>query len=171
MKSLISEEVINKLNKLVQRFFQMNAIFDNMAYSLENQGYHAVSDIFHHSIAHKPPVWSDKITDFGYNLGIRFVREGLSTENRKYNGVEEIFNEVYNQFINITDEVARLIEELDFDYKNRYIVINLEDLLQILQPYVRVADTWKEKAHEYTKHDNLYKFDKDFHTFISIPEQ
>lgn len=170
MKGLVKPEVVGKLNDLIQRMFYLNAVFDNIAYSLEYQGYHDTSSIFHENIAHKPPVWSDFISDFMYELGVRAVRKGIPDQKDDYSGVEVIFNRVSDEFIGLADYIERLIEEMDFDYKNRYIVIKLENLLEMIQPYIRVVETWRLKAFEYTKHDNLYKFDKDFHTFISLPE-
>lgn len=170
MKSLVKAEVVDKLNNLIQRMFYLNAVFDNIAYSLEYQGYHDTSSIFHEKIAHMPPIWSDFISDFMYEVGARAVRKGIPDQTDDYNGVEIIFDRVSKEFIELIDYIARLIEELDFDYKNKFIVISLESLLEMIQPYVRVVETWRMKAFEYTKYDNLYKFDKDFHTFISLPE-
>lgn len=170
MKSLVKAEVVDKLNDLIQRMFYLNAVSDNIAYSLEYKGYHDTSNIFHEGIAHRFPAWSDFISDFMYELGVRAVRKGIPDQTEEYEDIKAIFDKISSEFIGLADYIDRLIEEMDFDYKNRYIVIKLENLLEMIQPYIRVVETWRLKAFEYTKHDNLYKFDKDFHTFISLPE-
>lgn len=168
MRSLLKPDVIDKLNDLLRFMFKANSFGDLVAYQLESWGYHDASDIYHHQISHKFPVWADNVSDFMYNMGAMPVRKGFDGDDHEFESIEKIFKDNYQLFINLTDYIAQLIEEFEFDYKNRYVVINLEDVLQTIQPYVRVADTWMQKAEEYTKHDNLYKFDKDFHTFIKL---
>lgn len=170
MKSLLKNDVIDKLNVLIKDMFEANSIADNIAYNLESMGYHATSEFYHLNIAHKFGAWADLISDAMYYMGARPTRLGFEGNTNQYSQVSEIFNDNLAIFMRLTDEVARLIEELDFDYKNRYMVIQLEDLLTIIQPYIRVADTWVDKAIAYESHDNMYKFDKDFEKFIDMPK-
>lgn len=172
MKSLVSEEVINKLNDLLAKFFKANSFGDNLVYWLQQENYVNIADIYHHKVAH----WftgdqgADYIGDIIYKLNGRALRKGFDGDTGNFKSVEKAFADNLGLFENLADETSRIIEELDFNYKNKYIVIKLETMLEILQEYVKVSIIWYEKVKLYTEKDKLYALDKDFHTFAELPE-
>lgn len=142
-----------------------------MAYWLEQENYIKTADIYHHHIAH----WftgnqgADFIGDMMIKINARPVRKAFAGDTHDFESVEKAFADNLGLFESLADETAKIIQELDSDYKNKYVVIKLEQLLENLQTYVRISWVWYEKAKLYRQKDKLYAFDKDFAGFIDIP--
>lgn len=83
---LTKQRTAEQLQKLVDGSFNLNSIFDNIAYGLtEDLHLPKFGDYVHHSIAHVFPVdFADYIQDFANARGVRIVRGVVPAHNTIY---------------------------------------------------------------------------------------
>ena len=83
---IMSDGVYTKINELVQASFQLNSFCDNIAYNIDECNYYHISDVFHHSFAHKFPKFADIITEFMSKIDARAIRGELKSNTENYDG-------------------------------------------------------------------------------------
>lgn len=143
---LISNETQNKLNLLIQSFFQLNRTWDNfLGYSNVVWAFSNFSKVFHKGLAHLYPLLADKVADIllRYNITPQYYETKEDT--RKYNTMSAFFDinieeheEVYNlikEAINIANINGDLNVEAD-----------LKHLLRIFNHFMEQALLLKDKA-------------------------
>ena len=135
----ISEETCAKMNSLATKCFELNAEFDNLAYSLEYNYFHQIANIIHYHIAHIMPEFADLITDKMLELSVRPVRQNISGYGKEYTNVLAAFislrdamysfrsgikDLIYTADMNEDDEARIFAEELlyPFSVKNNSVL-------------------------------------------------
>ena len=168
---IVSEETNSILNKIMNHMFFLNSKADNIAYALESELKCPVtSDIYHEKVAHyfTGDDMADKLNEIMRISGCRPFRYALSANDKTYDNIVEAFKDNLDMILELKNMLASAIEELDYDVSNKQIVIELEDVLEDLMPYVHASDIWYDKAQEYYNKGKTYKFDTDFSKFLSL---
>ena len=158
-----------ELNKLLNMFFKMNSIADNMSYSLAmDLKCPNASKIFHEIYAHVFPSskFADKLSDDMLMIGYRPRRMSIEGDGYDYDDLSTLFNDNYEEISKIKNYIENLIDELDYDVGNKIVILTLEKLLENLMPYIHQSKIWLEQATMYG--DSKHKFNLDFKdiTFI-----
>lgn len=146
---LISENTYEKIMGLVTMSFQMNSFCDNIAYNIDVANYADISDIFHHSMAHKFPEFSDMITEVLAKLDVRAIRGGLHEDMQDYAGnLSAMFGDLAMECGKYRQAIIDAIDlaEYEGDYE---LKIFLEEFLMTFMPYYKQARVWKEYADRY----------------------
>lgn len=146
---LISNETENKLNLLIQRFFQHNRTWDRfigyatVEWSLDNFG-----KVFHHGLAHLYPLLADKVSDILLRYDV--APEYLETKSdvRTYDTLESFFKinldehkQTY-ELIKETINVASINGDLNVE-------TDLKHLLRIFNHFMEQALLLEDKAKIY----------------------
>lgn len=164
-----NEKLKEKLNYILQQFFQCNATADNIAYGLDKElTCHNASKYYHEYFAHVFPsdTFADKLSQVMIDNGVRPYRWGLQSRDKEYSGIVEAFTENFEMMQKLKKDVIDTIEVLDYMPEHKVFVVELENILLSVSKYYRVAEIWLEKAIQYG--DNLKKFDKDFDDFVEL---
>lgn len=171
MRSYIGPEVIDLLNDLLCMFFKCNSIADNIAYDLElDKNCPNASEYYHKNIAH----WftgedaADKLSAVMIKLNARPIRKSFEGDDKRYESIEDMFVVNLSMFEGLADKLQEIIEICDFDRKNKYLAIELENILEDVQDKIRIANIWLDKVHLYEQKDKMYAFDKDFADFVKM---
>ncbi len=167
---LMGNDIYNKLIELITETFQMNAYCDNIAYNLDASNYRNVSNIFHHSFAHKFPELADNITDMMTKLNARGVRKGLTDETAEYGplDVPKMFADVLTACKHYRETIISAIDTAEYG-GDAEVKLHLEELLLTFLPYLKQADVWSHYASKYE--NDLKSFEihfEDLTTFIEV---
>lgn len=166
--SLLKQEMLKKLNELLQSMFDANAVADNVVYNLENNFcLNQASDIVHHRYAHIYPVWADRAQKIILVRDGRANREGLKDHTEDYSTITECFNALVEANLNIEDKFVEVID-LAEDIGDIYVKIAAEGLYEKFGGMTKQSIVWKRKA-EYSK-DDYNKFDDLFSGTLVIDE-
>lgn len=131
----------NKMNELVRRCFNANAIVDNLAYNLDFYYYNQIAEIVHKKIAHLLPEWADIVSDKMLELSARPCRKDINGYEEDYKEVKEIFQVLSYTLLDIREFVKDLIESSDMDGDDEVRIFG-ENFLDMLSPYIKQADEW-----------------------------
>lgn len=155
----------NKMNILLQKCFNANAVIDNLAYNLDFYYFNNIAKIVHLKIAHIMPEWADMISDKMLELSSRPIRIGLEDHLEDYKkDLGQIFNALFLTFAEIRESVRDLIESSDLDGDDE-VRIFAENFLDIMSPYIKQSEEWLEAANSLTPAEfNIHV--KDYTHFI-----
>lgn len=164
----ISEATYNQLNDLLQKSFDCNAEADNLAYNIDYNRYPLISNIYHHSFAHKFPELADIISNLMIELNARPIRKTVEAHEKEYLSLVDIFIDNDRMVEDYRQEIRKTIDIADMnnDYEVR---IALDDFLVKFLPYVKQSDIWRFKAEQYK--EQPWQFDVHFEeltTYIPI---
>lgn len=162
----MSNDSYNSMNALTSMCFNANAIFDNLAYSLDYHFLTRIADIVHHNVAHVMPAWADDITDQMLKLGARPVRKDIGGYEKDYEDLREIFNVILETLLNLRNATRDLIESADMDGDDEVRIFG-EDFLCKILPFIKQADEWINAA-EKLDPQTLNIHIKDYTHFIAI---
>lgn len=160
------ELLVGKLNELLKMFFEANAIFDNIAYSLDCElKCQNTSKSFHQNVAHVivGDNFADKLSDKMIENSIRPNRKGIETYDKVYDNIIDCFNDVVATFLKLKEYQLELLSVLDGDYEYKSISLIIEEILLDTQKMLKQAYIWQEKAILYQ--DNVKSFDVRFEKF------
>ena len=153
-------EVIIDLNDLLKTFFAMNAIFDNIAYSLDCElRCQKVSKIFHENVAHV--IVGDKFAD---KLSTEMVKNSFRPRRKSFDGREDVydsivdaFDDVVDAFVELKNQELKLLEKLEsYKYEFKSIVLIIEEILLDTQKMLKQAYVWQEKAYQFQGSPELF---------------
>lgn len=171
MKTYLAPEIVDSLNDLLCMFFKCNSIADNIAYDLEvDKNCPNASEFYHHNIAH----WftgdnaADKLSAIMIKMNARPVRKSFEGDDKRYTSISDMFRVNLAMFEELSDKLQEIIEVCDYDRKNKYIVIELENMLEFVQDKIRIANIWLDKVIYYEDKEKMYAFDKDFEGFVKM---
>lgn len=171
MKKYISEDVVNKLNDILGRMFQMNSFCDNIAYALDCElECQLASKVYHIKFSHDFPSdnLADKLSDVMIYSNIRPVRKALQENISTYENIVIAFSDNVKEMELLRELIYKSIEELDYDFNNKQLVLALEDILLHIQILLKQSYIWEEKAIEYFKKDDVRGFNIHFEEFTTL---
>ena len=141
----MSVKSYEKMNALVGRCFNANAIIDNLAYSLDYHYYTKIADLVHHNVAHVMPVWADLISDEMLRLSARPVRKDINGYEKDYDDLKEIFKVLLETLEDIRYATRDLIESADLDGDDEVRIFGEEFLMKV-HVFIKQADEWLNAA-------------------------
>ena len=99
---LAKQRTAEELQKLVDGAFELNSIFDNIAYGLtEDLNLPQFGDFVHHVLAHAFPIdYADYIQNFANARGVRIVRGTVPSHTTLYSSPITAMEEGYAALIN-----------------------------------------------------------------------
>ena len=106
---LAKQRTAEQLQKLVDGAFDLNSIFDNIAYGLSEDLYMPnFADFVHHTLAHSFPVdFADNIQNFANARGVRIVRGIVPSHTDIYNSPITAMEQGYSALL----DYERLLDE------------------------------------------------------------
>ena len=163
----MSLESYNKMNELAGKFFDANAIVDNLAYNLDFYYYNEIAKIVHLRVAHKLPEFADMVTDKMLELSARPVRVDIGGYEEDFEGnLIPIFKKLDDTFSFLIKETRNLIVIADMNEDDE-IRIFCEELLVELSKYLKQAEEWANASNKMDAH-TLNVHIKDYTHFIAL---
>lgn len=106
---LAKQRTAEQLQKLVDAAFNLNSVFDNIAYGLsEDLHLPDFADFVHHTLAHSFPVdFADTIQGFAHARGVRIVRGVVPSHTDIYSSPITAMEQGYNALL----DYERLLDE------------------------------------------------------------
>ena len=147
----MSNKSYNNMNTLAAMCFDANAVFDNLAYSLEYHYYHNIAQIIHLHVAHIMPLLADEVTDKMLQLSARPVRLDINGHEADYNDLKEIFAKMNEIFTKMTDFTKDLIEGADMSGDDEVRIFG-EEFLTELEPFLKQTEEWLAVVGEMPPH-------------------
>ena len=135
----ISEETCAKMNSLATKCFELNAEFDNLAYSLEYNYFHQIANIIHYHIAHIMPEFADLITDKMLELSVRPVRQNISGYGKEYTNVLAAFTSLRDAMYSFRSGIKDLIYTADMNEDDEARIF-AEELLDKVSLYIKQSE-------------------------------
>lgn len=135
----ISEETCAKMNSLATKCFELNAEFDNLAYSLEYNYFHQIANIIHYHIAHIMPEFADLITDKMLELSVRPVRQNISGYGKEYTNVLAAFISLRDAMYSFRSGIKDLIYTADMNEDDEARIF-AEELLDKVSLYIKQSE-------------------------------
>lgn len=155
---LISEETQEKLNLLIQRFFQHNRSWDNfLGYSNVEWAFNHFNEIFHHGLAHLYPLLADVVADIElrYNIVPKYFETKRDT--RTYATMLEFFNININEHTETYELIKSAIDTAIVN-GDLNVEADLKALLREFNHFIEQAITLRDKAQIYGE-NNKAMFD------------
>lgn len=162
----MSLESYNKMNELAGKFFDANAIVDNLAYNLDFYYYNEIAKIVHLRVAHKLPEFADMVTDKMLELSARPIRTDIGGYKEEYKELPETFAKLGETFRSLLEETRKLISIADINEDDE-VRIFCEELLVELSKYFKQAEEWANAANNMDAH-TLNVHIKDYTHFIAL---
>lgn len=131
----------NKMNVLLQKCFNANAIIDNLAYNLDYYYFNEIAKLVHLKVAHIMPVWADMISDKMLELSARPIRKEIGSYEEDYKELTDIFTVLDNTLEDIRLYVKEFIEFADMEGDDE-VRIFAENFLDIMSPYIKQSEEW-----------------------------
>lgn len=135
----ISEETCAKMNSLATKCFELNAEFDNLAYSLEYNYFNQIANIIHYHIAHIMPEFADLITDKMLELSVRPVRQNISGYGKEYTNVLAAFISLRDAMYSFRSGIKDLIYTADMNEDDEARIF-AEELLNKVSLYIKQSE-------------------------------
>lgn len=162
----ISEETCVKMNSLATKCFELNAEFDNLAYSLEYNYLHEIAYIIHYHVAHIMPEFADLITDKMLELSVRPVRQNISGYGKEYTNALAAFISLRDAMYSFRSGIKDLIYTADMNEDDEARIF-AEELLNKVSLYIKQSEEWVSAAQNLTDHEmNIHI--KEYTHFIEI---
>lgn len=161
----MKKETEKMLNEVVYECFFLNAKFDLVAYWLDKNDFVQSTEIFHHQISHKTPLWADEITTFMAQEGAYPVRLGLETQDMDLVSLENAFGYAKAAFDHFEEKTLSAIDLAELNGDTR-VKIFLENFIIDKNDYLKQMNILYNKAK--ALNDQPEKFDKYFESFIIV---
>jgi hypothetical protein len=146
---LISDETQEKLNLLIQRFFQHNRSWDNfLGYSNVEWAFNHFNEVFHHGLAHLYPLLADVVADIElrYNIVPKYYETKRDT--RVYGSMLEFFNININEHTETYELIKSAIDTATVN-GDLNVEADLKALLRRFNHFMEQAITLRDKAQIY----------------------
>lgn len=155
---LISEETQEKLNLLIQRFFQHNRSWDNfLGYSNVEWALSHFGEVFHHGLAHLYPLLADIVSDIElrYNVVPKYYETKRDT--RTYGSMLEFFNININEHTETYELIKSAIDTATVN-GDLNVETDLKALLKLFNRFMEQSILLRDKAQVYGE-NNKAMFD------------
>lgn len=164
---LTSEKTLQVVQKLFDKFFDINALLDRQVYLLDIKwNLPKYQDYVHHEIAHLMPSLADDIQLFGSLRGDLFYRGKIDEHKEDYNSVSELTEKYIMELSNLEDlcrDAIKTASENDDIFYEDY----LRDFsFNKVVPLTKQAVVFYNAIRMYEEKGNLEKWNKDFTSFI-----
>ena len=156
----------NKLNQLVGKCFNANAVVDNLSYSLDYHYFNEIAKIVHLRVAHELPVLADLISDKMLELSARPIRVAIGSYNTDYETPKEVFDVLLETLTDLLETTRSLINEADLNEDDE-VRIFCEEFLTKISIYVKQAEEWVNAANVMDAH-TLNVHIKEYTHFITL---
>ncbi len=170
MKKYYDKQVENLLNKLMNLCFYSNLVADDIAYQLQTTlDLDQAGEIYHTNFAH----WftgdsaADLLSSIMITSNIQPKRESLKKDEVTYGNITEAFEKNVQLFEELRRTTIDTIDELEYDVKNKQLIIQLEDFLVSVIGMLRKSNIVASKARSYENDNEAYKFEHWFSEFMS----
>ncbi len=167
--SLISDEVNNQLNLIIQKCFLGNRILDRMMSILSIKFVmNKTSNILHPLISHAMPLLADEISNYQDSRNVLTVYLDTPKDDTDYNTPLELFETFYN----FMEELEQSIDDgirVAINNNDRMTKVFLERFLLKINNYTAQAILLRDKAKIYS--DNPIEwmyFDRHINDFIIV---
>lgn len=167
---LISEETQEKLNLLIQKFFQLNRTWDNfLGYSNVEWAFSHFNEIFHHGLAHLYPLLADLVADIElrYNVVPKYYTTERDT--RTYGSMLEFFNININEHTETYELIKSAIDTATVN-GDLNVESDLKGLLRLWNHFMEQAILLRDKAQIYGE-NNKAMFDGFTDQFYVLKEE
>lgn len=131
----------NKMNILLGKCFNANAVIDNLAYNLDYYYFNEIAKIVHLKVAHVMPELADMVSDKMLELSARPVRVEIGGYQEDYSNLTAIFNVLGETLEDLRVYTKELIEFADMEGDDE-IRIFAENFLDIMSPYIKQSEEW-----------------------------
>lgn len=164
---LTSEITLESVQKLFDKFFDLNSLLDRQVYLLDIKwNLSKYQDYVHHHIAHKMPELADDIQFFGSLRGDLFYRGKVDEHREDYTSVHEL-TEKYVMALSEVEELCK--ESIKIASENGDIFY--EDYLRDFSfnkvvPLMKQAIVFYNAIRSYENNGDLIKWNDDFESFI-----
>lgn len=169
MKKYYDKQVEILLNKLMNLCFYSNLVADDIAYQLQtNLDLDQAGEIYHVNFAH----WftgdsaADLISSIMITSNIQPKRDSLKKNEIIYGNITEAFDKNVELFEELRRVTIDTIDELEYDAKNKQLIIQLENFLVSVIGMLRKSNIVAGKARSYEKDGEAYKFEHWFSEFM-----
>lgn len=141
----MSEESYLKMNELVAKCFDANAVIDNLAYSLDFHYFNEIAKVVHLRVAHIMPEWADLISDKMLELSVRPVRLDIKGYAEDYSDLQKVFSVLHSTIDGILEDTRKLIGVADLNGDDE-VRIFCEEFLTKVSVFVKQAEEWENAA-------------------------
>lgn len=165
---LAKQRTAEELQKLVDGAFELNSIFDNIAYGLsEDLHLPKFADFVHHVLAHSFPVdFADAIQSFANARGVRIVRGIVPSHTTIYTSPIDAVSEGYVALLNYETMLDRAIDVCIED-GDKPTEDFLRGISSNILPYYIHQLSWFVKGLKSFDEDNLVAlFNKEYDGYI-----
>lgn len=162
----MSEESYIKMNELVAKCFDANAVIDNLAYSLDFHYFNEIAKVVHLRVAHIMPEWADLVSDKMLELSVRPVRLDIKGYAEDYENLQKVFSVLHATINGILEDTRKLIGVADLNGDDE-VRIFCEEFLTKVSIFVKQAEEW-ENAAKVLDPQSLNIHIKDYTHFIEI---
>lgn len=162
----MSKESYDRLNQLIGKCFNANAVVDNLAYCLDYHYFNEIGKIVHLCVAHKLPELADEVSDKMLELSARPIRVDINGYNEDINDLSKIFEVLHTTMVDLLEETRELIGVADLNADDE-VRIFCEEFLMQLSVYVKQAEEWQNAAAVLDAH-TLNIHIKDYTHFIKL---
>lgn len=165
---LMSENTSNAIDKIVQRFFWMNRIGDNLVTNMSIKwSMVEAANLMHHNIVHRYPLVADTYSEIQDQFNVRTKYLETPANTIEFSSLLEGFQYMLDELM-ITNDVivdAIMIAEREQDINVKVLLEkNLADLTKYINQHIILRD----KAQLYG--DNYIDFDIHFKDFLLFEE-
>lgn len=155
---LITEETQEKLNLLIQRFFQHNRSWDNfLGFSNVEWALSNFSAVFHHGLAHLYPLLADMVADIELRYNIIPKYYTTEKDTRVYGSMLDFFNTNINEHIETYELIKSAIDTATVN-GDLNVEADLKHLLRIFNRFMEQSILLRDKAQVYGE-NNKAMFD------------
>lgn len=138
----ITPESYNNMNELTAFCFNANAIFDNLAYSLDYHYYNRIAHFVHYKVAHTMPEWADMITDKMLELSSRPVRKDIGGYEEDYTDLKEVFNKMHETFMQMREMCINMIDSAELNGDAEVRIFGEDFLQNYISIYIKQVEEW-----------------------------
>lgn len=143
---LISSETENKLNLLIQRFFQHNRTWDRfLGYATVEWSLDTFSGVFHHGLAHLYPLLADKVSDILLRYDVAPEYYETKSDTRTYDTLESFFKINLDEHKQTYELIKEAINTANIN-GDLNVETDLKHLLRIFNHFMEQALLLEDKA-------------------------
>ena len=140
----ITTATADKMQGLLQKFFDANAISDNIAYWFGFNYYNNIESLYHAKWAHAFPgdAFADGLSTFMLKCDVRPVRRGLEGHTDGFTSLPEAFEANRAMIEDLESAIRDLIETAEFN-EDAQVKLYGEELQLTIMNYVKQAKEWE----------------------------
>lgn len=169
---LTSEKTLAVVQRLFDKFFDLNALLDRHVYLLDIKwNLLKYQDYVHHEISHKMPLLADEVQNFGSLRGDLFYRGSIAEHKEDYSTVTEL-TQAYVIALAELEKICGMAIKTAWENEDMLYEDFLRDFeVRIIAKLIKQAAVFFDAIKVYEIEGNLYKWNKDFTSYIIDKEE